>query len=108
MHWSFDRLTHNFRLGPTALATQSVLLVSSSTTYQAPFALSVASSVRYVICIISRILSRLLRALGLVIYLERKTPNVLLWQPGARSSCLSSFLRYGGKQHDMFSRSSLC
>ena len=34
------------RLGPTALATQSVLLVSSSTTYQAPFALSVAAAVR--------------------------------------------------------------
>ena len=34
------------RLGPVALATQSVLLVSGSTTYQAPFALSVATSVR--------------------------------------------------------------
>ncbi|EPS96474.1 hypothetical protein FOMPIDRAFT_1018837 [Fomitopsis schrenkii] len=33
-------------LGPVALATQSVLLVSGSTTYQAPFALSVATSVR--------------------------------------------------------------
>ncbi|KAF8189379.1 MATE efflux family protein [Pholiota molesta] len=33
-------------LGPTALATQSVLLVSSSTTYQAPFALGVATAVR--------------------------------------------------------------
>lgn len=33
-------------LGPAALATQSVLLVSSSTTFQAPFALSVATSVR--------------------------------------------------------------
>ncbi|KAH9831196.1 MATE efflux family protein [Rhodofomes roseus] len=33
-------------LGPVALATQSVLLVSCSTTYQAPFALSVATSVR--------------------------------------------------------------
>ncbi|KAF7323676.1 RNA helicase [Mycena kentingensis (nom. inval.)] len=33
-------------LGPVALATQSVLLSSASTTYQAPFALSVASSVR--------------------------------------------------------------
>ncbi|PCH45028.1 MATE efflux protein [Wolfiporia cocos MD-104 SS10] len=33
-------------LGPVALATQSVLLVSASTTYQAPFALSVATSVR--------------------------------------------------------------
>lgn len=36
------------RLGPVSLATQSVLLVSASTTYQAPFALSVAASVRYV------------------------------------------------------------
>ncbi|KII84673.1 hypothetical protein PLICRDRAFT_357130 [Plicaturopsis crispa FD-325 SS-3] len=33
-------------LGPVALATQSVLLVSASTTFQAPFALSVAASVR--------------------------------------------------------------
>ncbi|KAI0825956.1 MATE efflux family protein [Irpex lacteus] len=33
-------------LGPVALATQSVLLVSASTTFQAPFALSVATSVR--------------------------------------------------------------
>ncbi|KAH9477940.1 putative transporter C4B3.13 [Psilocybe cubensis] len=33
-------------LGPVALATQSVLLVSSSTTFQAPFAVSVATAVR--------------------------------------------------------------
>ncbi|EDR01957.1 multidrug/Oligosaccharidyl-lipid/Polysaccharide flippase, partial [Laccaria bicolor S238N-H82] len=33
-------------LGPVALATQSVLLVSASTTFQAPFALGVATSVR--------------------------------------------------------------
>ena len=33
-------------LGPTVLAAQSVLLVSASTTFQAPFALSVAGSVR--------------------------------------------------------------
>ncbi|KAH8083292.1 MATE efflux family protein [Cristinia sonorae] len=33
-------------LGPVSLATQSVLLVSASTTFQAPFALSVATSVR--------------------------------------------------------------
>ncbi|KAG6894960.1 hypothetical protein C0992_003752 [Termitomyces sp. T32_za158] len=33
-------------LGPVALATQSVLLSSASTTFQAPFALSVATSVR--------------------------------------------------------------
>ncbi|PBK72495.1 MATE efflux family protein [Armillaria solidipes] len=33
-------------LGPVALAAQSVLLVSASTTFQAPFALSVAASVR--------------------------------------------------------------
>ncbi|KAI0264617.1 MATE efflux family protein [Gloeopeniophorella convolvens] len=33
-------------LGPTTLAAQSVLLVSASTTFQAPFALSVATSVR--------------------------------------------------------------
>ncbi|KAK0446870.1 MATE efflux family protein [Armillaria borealis] len=35
-----------FLLGPVALAAQSVLLVSASTTFQAPFALSVAASVR--------------------------------------------------------------
>ncbi|KAL5498225.1 ERC1_1 [Sanghuangporus vaninii] len=34
------------QLGPIALATQSVLLVSESITYQAPFSLSVAISVR--------------------------------------------------------------
>lgn len=34
-------------LGPVALATQSVLLVSTSTTFQIPFALSVATSVRF-------------------------------------------------------------
>ncbi|KAJ3740467.1 mate-domain-containing protein [Lentinula detonsa] len=33
-------------LGPTALAAQSVLLVSCSTTYQVPFALGIATSVR--------------------------------------------------------------
>ncbi|KAL5478917.1 ERC1_2 [Sanghuangporus weigelae] len=34
------------QLGPTALATQSVLLVSGSMTFQAPFSLSIAASVR--------------------------------------------------------------
>ncbi|KAF9239246.1 MATE efflux family protein [Melanogaster broomeanus] len=34
------------QLGPVALATQSVLLLSASCTYQAPFALSIATSVR--------------------------------------------------------------
>lgn len=34
------------RLGPAALAAQSVLLVSCSTAFQAPFALGVATSVR--------------------------------------------------------------
>ncbi|EJD39135.1 multidrug/Oligosaccharidyl-lipid/Polysaccharide flippase [Auricularia subglabra TFB-10046 SS5] len=34
------------QLGPVALATQSILLVSASTTYQAPYAVSVAASVR--------------------------------------------------------------
>ncbi|KAH7096099.1 MATE efflux family protein [Auriculariales sp. MPI-PUGE-AT-0066] len=34
------------QLGPVALATQSVLLVSASTTYQAPYAIAVAASVR--------------------------------------------------------------
>ena len=37
-----------YRLGPLELATQSVLLVSASTTFQAPFALGVATSVRCV------------------------------------------------------------
>ncbi|EMD31953.1 hypothetical protein CERSUDRAFT_59308 [Gelatoporia subvermispora B] len=48
--WSWELIGRNahaiFRLGPVALATQSVLLVSASTTFQAPFALSVATSVR--------------------------------------------------------------
>ncbi|KAJ7826290.1 mate-domain-containing protein [Mycena olivaceomarginata] len=35
-----------FRISPLALATQSVLLVSTSTAYQGPFALGIASSVR--------------------------------------------------------------
>ncbi|KIJ61489.1 hypothetical protein HYDPIDRAFT_169720 [Hydnomerulius pinastri MD-312] len=34
------------QLGPVALATQSVLLLSASCTYQAPFALSIATTVR--------------------------------------------------------------
>jgi len=33
-------------LGPVSLATQSVLLVSASTTFQAPYALSIAAAVR--------------------------------------------------------------
>lgn len=46
-HTSDDSyMLHSFRLGPVALATQSVLLVSSSTTFQAPFALGVATAVR--------------------------------------------------------------
>ncbi|KAF9029825.1 MATE efflux family protein [Hymenopellis radicata] len=43
---SLQVFLHYGRLGPVALATQSVLLVSASTTFQAPFALSIASSVR--------------------------------------------------------------
>jgi len=43
--WELIGLAASF-LGPTALAAQSVLLVSASTTYQAPFALSVSSAVR--------------------------------------------------------------
>ncbi|KAH9958017.1 MATE efflux family protein [Russula dissimulans] len=42
--WSWELIGRE--LGPTALAAQSVLLVSASTSYQAPFALGVASSVR--------------------------------------------------------------
>lgn len=48
---AFNSPSHSLNLtslGPVSLATQSVLLVSASTTYQAPFALSVAVSVRYV------------------------------------------------------------
>ena len=33
-------------LGPIVLAAQSVLLVSASTTFQAPYALSIAAAVR--------------------------------------------------------------
>ncbi|KIJ51532.1 hypothetical protein M422DRAFT_26940 [Sphaerobolus stellatus SS14] len=43
--WELVGLAASF-LGPVSLATQSVLLVSASTSYQAPFALSVATSVR--------------------------------------------------------------
>ncbi|RDB18717.1 hypothetical protein Hypma_014757 [Hypsizygus marmoreus] len=43
--WELVALAASF-LGPVALATQSVLLVSASTTFQAPFALGVATSVR--------------------------------------------------------------
>ncbi|KAF8525863.1 MATE efflux family protein [Hysterangium stoloniferum] len=42
--WSWELVGCN--MGPTALAAQSVLLVSASTSYQAPYALSVATSVR--------------------------------------------------------------
>jgi hypothetical protein len=51
-----------YRLGPLELATQSVLLVSASTTFQAPFALGVATSVRCVASYTSRSLSKLLHA----------------------------------------------
>ncbi|EIW79476.1 multidrug Oligosaccharidyl-lipid polysaccharide flippase [Coniophora puteana RWD-64-598 SS2] len=44
--WSWELSGLGCRLGPTALAAQSVLLSSASTTFQAPFALSVATSVR--------------------------------------------------------------
>jgi len=43
--WELIGLAASF-LGPTVLAAQSVLLVSASTSFQAPFSLSVASSVR--------------------------------------------------------------
>ncbi|KAG2032419.1 mate-domain-containing protein [Suillus americanus] len=42
--WSWE--LNNCVLGPAALASQSVLLISSSCTFQAPFALSLATSVR--------------------------------------------------------------
>ena len=41
-----DFLVAASQLGPIALATQSVLLVSASSTFQAPFSLSIAASVR--------------------------------------------------------------
>ncbi|EIN09142.1 MATE efflux family protein [Punctularia strigosozonata HHB-11173 SS5] len=43
--WSWELVGREF-LGPSVLATQSVLLVSASSTYQIPFSLSVATSVR--------------------------------------------------------------
>ncbi|KAG2143521.1 MATE efflux family protein [Suillus bovinus] len=43
--WELNNLAASL-LGPVALATQSVLLISSYCTYQAPFALSLATSVR--------------------------------------------------------------
>ncbi|KAG1762822.1 MATE efflux family protein [Suillus occidentalis] len=44
-NWS-NFLTSIHSLGPTALAAQSILLISSTCTFQAPFALSLATSVR--------------------------------------------------------------
>ncbi|KAH9051842.1 MATE efflux family protein, partial [Lactarius vividus] len=44
--WSWELIGRRTSLGPTVLAAQSVLLVSASTAFQAPFSLSVASSVR--------------------------------------------------------------
>lgn len=43
--WELNNLAASF-LGSTALAAQSILLISSSCTFQAPFALSLATSVR--------------------------------------------------------------
>ncbi|KAG1884438.1 mate-domain-containing protein [Suillus subluteus] len=43
--WELNNLAASL-LGPAALASQSVLLISSSCTFQAPFALSLATSVR--------------------------------------------------------------
>lgn len=43
--WELNNLAASF-LGPTALAAQSILLISSTCTFQAPFALSLATSVR--------------------------------------------------------------
>jgi len=43
--WELVGLAASY-IGPIALASQSVLIVSCSTSYQAPYALSVASSVR--------------------------------------------------------------
>ncbi|KAG2140585.1 MATE efflux family protein [Suillus clintonianus] len=43
--WELNNLAASL-LGPAALAAQSVLLISSSCTFQAPFALSLATSVR--------------------------------------------------------------
>jgi hypothetical protein len=42
-------------LGPTILAAQSVLLVSASATFQAPFALGVGGSVRWVFRSVSQV-----------------------------------------------------
>ncbi|KIK96911.1 hypothetical protein PAXRUDRAFT_768490 [Paxillus rubicundulus Ve08.2h10] len=47
--WSWElvgRASHSVSLGPVSLATQSVLLSTNSCTYQAPFALGIATSVR--------------------------------------------------------------
>ncbi|PFH50484.1 hypothetical protein AMATHDRAFT_60888 [Amanita thiersii Skay4041] len=45
--WAWELITLAASLvGPVALATQSVLLVSASTTFQAPFSLGIATSVR--------------------------------------------------------------
>lgn len=49
MYKESNLLTFIHSLGPTALAAQSILLISSTFTFQAPFALSLATSVRYVV-----------------------------------------------------------
>ena len=71
------------RLGPVSLATQSVLLVSASTTFQAPFALGVATSVRCVELarrnlVDMQLFNALSLSLGLVISLGSERPNVLV------------------------------
>ncbi|KIO11262.1 hypothetical protein M404DRAFT_127956 [Pisolithus tinctorius Marx 270] len=44
--WSWELVGPSFSLGPTTLATQSVLITTSSAFFQAPYALGIATSVR--------------------------------------------------------------
>ena len=46
LHPYMLKINQFIRLGPAVLAAQSVLLVSASSTFQAPFALGVATSIR--------------------------------------------------------------
>jgi hypothetical protein len=82
-------------LGPIALATQSVLLVSASTAWQAPFALSIAASVRFVLSYLSVVFLRIFSAV-LVTSLGSGRRDVPVSQHIHRSSYLWRYRPCGG------------
>ena len=73
----------SIRLGPTALAAQSILLVSAASTNQAPFALGVATAVRlafffsYIVQLDPIAVTFLFQELE--IFSERKMLDVHVW-----------------------------